>query len=283
MRALPRRDLLRLGGAAALAGGLTACGGEEVAEAMPAEGPLTGPEDALRRLLEGNERFRTNKPLHLHQDRERRDEVAGSQEPFATILSCVDSRVPPEVVFDRGLGDLFVIRTAGHVVDDVVMGSIEFGAEELHIPLIVVMGHERCGAVKATLAAVSAEGSASTVDEAAATTTTEAVTTAHGNDGHAGDADHGESSVGEEHGGEAAHTEGLPSSIGVLVEHIRPSVQEALRAGGDPLDRSIRNNTFRVAEELMGSAVLRELVGKGRLQIVTAYYDLDSSRVDLIP
>lgn len=256
MRALPRRDLFRLGGAAALAGGLTACGGEEVAEAMaPVDGPLTGPEDALRRLLEGNERFRTNAAVQVHQDRERRDEVAGSQEPFAIILSCVDSRVPPEVVFDRGLGDLFVIRTAGHVVDDVVMGSIEFGAEELHIPLIMVLGHERCGAVKATLAAV--EEAASSADEPA---------TAEAPDAEG------------EHGGEA-----LPSSIGVLVDHIRPSVEEALRSGGDPLDRSIRNNTYRVAEELMESAVLRSLVGRGRLQIVTAYYDLDSSRVDLIP
>ena len=72
------------------------------------------------------------------------------------VFSCVDSRVPPEIVFDRGLGDLFVIRTAGHVVDDAALGSIEFGAEELHIPLVLVLGHERCGAVAATLDAIEA-------------------------------------------------------------------------------------------------------------------------------
>jgi carbonic anhydrase len=71
------------------------------------------------------------------------------------IFSCVDSRVPPELVFDRGIGDLFVIRTAGHVIDNAALGSIEFGAEELHIPLIVVLGHERCGAVSATVEATA--------------------------------------------------------------------------------------------------------------------------------
>lgn len=282
MRDLPRRELFRLGGAAALVGGLSACAAEEVAEALPAEEALTGPEDALRRLLEGNERFRTNAAVHVHQDRERRDEVAGSQEPFAIILSCVDSRVPPEVVFDRGLGDLFVIRTAGHVVDDVVMGSIEFGAEELHIPLIMVMGHERCGAVKATLAAVNEESESSSSAAEESTTTTEAMGGEHA-EAMAAESSHEtttETSGSSEHEEPAAE---LPSSIGVLVEHIRPSVDEALRSGGDPLDRSIRNNTFRVGEQLLESAVLRELVGEGKLKIVTAYYDLDSSRVDLIP
>lgn len=264
MRSLPRRDLLRLGGAAALAGGLTACGGEDAAEALPPpEEGLMGPEDALRRLVEGNERFRSNESVHFHQSRERRDEVAGSQEPFAIILSCVDSRVPPEVIFDRGLGDLFVIRTAGHVVDDVVMGSIEFGAEELHIPLIMVLGHERCGAVKATLAAVQQEGSAGEVA--------------------AGEVSGEAASAGEASGEVAEEDAALPNSIGALVERIRPAVESALTTEGDPLDRSIRNNTFQVAEQLLGSPTLRNLVGKGKLKIVTAYYDLDSSRVDLIP
>jgi carbonic anhydrase len=75
--------------------------------------------------------------------------------PFATIFGCDDSRVPPEVIFDRGLGDLFVVRTAGHVVDDTVLGSLEFGANELHIPLLVVMGHERCSAVKTAMGPVT--------------------------------------------------------------------------------------------------------------------------------
>ena len=105
-------------------------------------------DEALARLIEGNDRFMDGETTHGSHPAPRRIEVAKAQMPFATILCCDDSRVPPEVVFDRGLGDLFVVRTAGHVVDDAVLGSLEFGARELHIPLLVVMGHERCSTVK---------------------------------------------------------------------------------------------------------------------------------------
>ena len=108
------------------------------------------PEDALQRLLHGNQRYVTNKPT-LDESAHRRIEVAEKQAPFATILSCVDSRVPPELIFDQGLGDLFVIRTAGQVLDQAVLGSLEFGVARLHIPLLVVLGHEHCGAVKAAM------------------------------------------------------------------------------------------------------------------------------------
>jgi len=110
--------------------------------------------------MEGNGRFVSDKTIDPNQSTSRRAELAKGQKPFATILSCVDSRVPPEIVFDRGLGDLFVIRTAGQVVDKAVLGSIEFGAEELGIPLIVVMGHEKCGAVKATIDTLEKGGKA---------------------------------------------------------------------------------------------------------------------------
>ena len=90
----------------------------------------------------------------MNESKSRRVELAKGQNPFATIFSCVDSRVPPELVFDRGLGDLFVIRTAGHVIDKAVLGSLEFGVAELKIPLLLVLGHEKCGAVKATVEAV---------------------------------------------------------------------------------------------------------------------------------
>ena len=108
------------------------------------------PEQALQRLLEGNQRYVANKPT-FDESARRRIEVAAAQKPFATILSCVDSRVPPELIFDQGLGDLFVIRTAGQVLDRAVLGSLEFGVAELQIPVIVVLGHERCGAVKAAI------------------------------------------------------------------------------------------------------------------------------------
>src|SRR5437016_3093071 len=108
-------------------------------------------DEALQRLLEGNRRYSENKSLPLNESISRRIEVADHQNPFATIFACVDSRVPPELVFDCGLGDLLVIRTAGQVIDRAVLGSLEFGLLELRIPLLLVLGHERCGAVKATI------------------------------------------------------------------------------------------------------------------------------------
>jgi carbonic anhydrase len=115
---------------------------------------LTNTDEALQRLLEGNRRYSTNRATYLNQTPLRRIEVAKAQHPFAIIFGCVDSRVPPEIIFDHGLGDLLVIRTAGQVIDQAVLGSIEFGVVELGIPLIMVLGHERCGAVKATIEAL---------------------------------------------------------------------------------------------------------------------------------
>ena len=106
--------------------------------------------------MEGNQRFVSNQPLRPNQSEARRLEVAKSQLPFATIVSCVDSRVPPELVFDQGFGDLFVLRVAGNLSNDEILGSIEFGIEEYRIPLVVVLGHERCGAVVAAIDAVKA-------------------------------------------------------------------------------------------------------------------------------
>ncbi|MCE7985175.1 MAG: carbonic anhydrase [Caldilinea sp. CFX5] len=121
---------------------------------LPGEAPVQNPQEALERLVAGNQRYATNRSLPVNESSQRRTEVAQGQKPFATIFSCVDSRVPPELVFDRGLGDLFVIRTAGHVIDEAVLGSLEFGVAELQIPLLMVLGHASCGAVKATLEAV---------------------------------------------------------------------------------------------------------------------------------
>jgi carbonic anhydrase len=109
-------------------------------------------DEALKRLVDGNKRYVFGKLMHPNQTRVRRGEVEGGQHPFAIVLGCSDSRVPPEVIFDQGLGDLFVVRVAGNIVDDVVLGSIEYAAEHLHAPLIVVLGHSSCGAVGATVA-----------------------------------------------------------------------------------------------------------------------------------
>lgn len=104
-----------------------------------------------QKLKDGNNRFAKGEPLHANQSIERREEIATGQKPFAVIVSCSDSRVPPEVIFDQGLGDLFVIRTAGEVVDDFELASIEYAVEHLHVELIVVLGHEKCGAVDAAI------------------------------------------------------------------------------------------------------------------------------------
>jgi len=111
---------------------------------------MTMHEAVIHRLLEGNRRFAAGHPA---SDRSlaRRKQVAQGQKPAAEVLACVDSRVPPELVFDQGLGDLFVVRSAGLVLDKAVLGSLEFGIAELHIPLVIVLGHKRCGAVKATI------------------------------------------------------------------------------------------------------------------------------------
>ena len=109
------------------------------------------PADALARLKSGNARFVANASEALPITAPRRAALAQGQSPFASVLSCADSRVPPEVIFHTGLGDLFVVRAAGHVSDRSVLASLEYGAEHLHTPLLVVMGHESCGAVKAAI------------------------------------------------------------------------------------------------------------------------------------
>src|SRR5262245_55029979 len=112
----------------------------------------SAPADPLRRRGDANGRFGRGAPAHWGAVAQRRTELAKAQHPFATVLTCSASRVAPEAVFDRTLGDLFVVRVAGNVSDDHVLGSIEYAAEHLHVPLLVVMGHERCGAVSAAVA-----------------------------------------------------------------------------------------------------------------------------------
>lgn len=110
-------------------------------------GQLT-PNQALTHLLRGNERFVAGWPDHPNQSAQRRRAVSDSgQQPFAIILSCADSRVPPEIIFDQGLGDLFVIRVAGNVLDDIILGTIEYAVEHMHTPLVMVLGHDKCGAI----------------------------------------------------------------------------------------------------------------------------------------
>lgn len=125
---------------------------------LPApEAAVTTPEDALDTLMAGNQRYMQGSPIHPNQSAERQAQVAQGQHPWAAILGCIDSRVPPELIFDQGLGDMFVARTAGQVIDNVVLGSLEFAVEE-GVKLLMVLGHQSCGAVKATISTIQNGG-----------------------------------------------------------------------------------------------------------------------------
>jgi carbonic anhydrase len=129
--------------------------------AEPAHAANVTPPQALDLLQDGNRRWVTGKLTHPNQSVARRLELRHVQHPFATVFSCIDSRVPPEVVFDRGIGDLAVIRTGAQVLDEgVVFGSVEFTPDHLHTPLILVMGHQRCGAVNAAIHTIQSGGTA---------------------------------------------------------------------------------------------------------------------------
>lgn len=160
-----RRSLLRaaLAGSAVLGGGLAIgafpADAEPVtrkARTTPAASPMAGArpttaEAALTELSKGNRRWRTLHQRHPDESPTVRKAMTSGQQPFALILGCIDSRVPPELVFDQGLGDLMTVRSAGEVLDQSVLGSVKYGVLELDIPLVVVLGHQSCGAVKAAV------------------------------------------------------------------------------------------------------------------------------------
>ncbi len=119
---------------------------------------MPSPELALQQLMEGNKRFVNTSLNHPNQDSERRIALGSGQAPFAAVLACADSRVPPEVLFDQGLGDLFVVRVAGNILNDQLLGSLEYAAAHLDTPLIVVLGHTSCGAIGAVAQGAELEG-----------------------------------------------------------------------------------------------------------------------------
>ncbi|MFE9396331.1 carbonic anhydrase [Streptomyces flavidovirens] len=151
-----RRALLRATVAATATAGagitLGASSASAASSAMATSTPR-GPDEALRELAAGNRRWRTLHQRHPHETAFVRQSLVSGQKPFAVVLACVDSRVPPELVFDQGLGDLMTVRSAGTVLDEAVLGSVAYGALELGIPLIMVLGHQSCGAVSAAVRA----------------------------------------------------------------------------------------------------------------------------------
>ncbi len=135
---------------------LTACAEPASTPKPVAPDAVLNGEQALARLVAGNARFVAEREERLDEGVARRVAVSKGQHPFATLLGCVDSRVPIELVFDQGLGDLVVVRSAGEALDHSVVGSLEFGVAELHTPLLLVLGHQRCGALDATIKALDA-------------------------------------------------------------------------------------------------------------------------------
>ena len=157
---LSRRTLFKFGAGAIGTGVLTAGIGSKlmVSEPAVAQQKDINPEQALQPLIEGNQRFVTRKRRNPNQTQTRLVEVAKTQKPFASILGCADSRVPAEIVFDQGFGDLFVCRIAGNVATSEEIGSLEFGSLVLGSKVIMVLGHERCGAVDATIKGAQVPG-----------------------------------------------------------------------------------------------------------------------------
>jgi carbonic anhydrase len=152
-----RRSLFAVAGAAVVTAGAAPAVAAPVREQLAA--PKT-PKAALARLRAGNRRFVADKSRHPRQTSRRVHALAAAQDPFAIVLGCADSRVSPEVVFDQGLGDVFDNRVAGNIVDDLLLGSIEYAVEHFSPPLLIVLGHERCGAIVASLEAIESGATA---------------------------------------------------------------------------------------------------------------------------
>ncbi|MGK0358245.1 MAG: carbonic anhydrase [Bradymonadia bacterium] len=187
--------------------------------------------DALEELKAGNTRYVEDRREHPNSDLARLAQLVNGQAPFAIVLACSDSRVVPELIFDRGLGDLFVIRVAGNISDnDAVLGSIEYAAALLGVNLVVVLGHQSCGAVTAAV------------------------------DGKATDL-----------------------HIDELVRAIAPAVEIARTQEGDLIDNAIRCNANYVADHLRTTGpVLGDLVRDRGMQVVSAYYRLDTGAVEFL-
>ncbi|GAA0655321.1 carbonic anhydrase [Kitasatospora atroaurantiaca] len=230
-----RRSVLRAGtlAMAALAANLGVSTAVAASSGGGGTGLVTTPQEALARLRAGNENWVANRSSHPDASPARRRDLATHQEPFAVVFSCIDSRVPPELVFDQGLGDLMVVRTAAHTHDGLVTGSLEYGPAELGTKLLVVLGHQRCGAVTAAVKSFR--------------------------DG-----------------------ERLPGHLADIVRDLRAPYEEARRQGTPPeqlVEATIRAQTRQTVARLRSDRLLRPLVATGKLEVVGAYYSLDSGAV----
>ena len=252
MSAAPRRDFLAAAsaglGAVGLGvlavGGCSRTGGSREAPTAHGEHTLNeetaglSPGQALARLQDGNARFVAMKEIEPNQSSTRLMAIAKGQQPFVGVLGCVDSRVPPELIFDRGLGDVFDARIAAAIADDAAIGSLEFGVEEFGVPLLVVLGHSKCGAVTAAVKAV-----------------------------------------------QSGQTQ-PPGRIAAVMDLIIPAIETVAArgtAGDDLVDTAAREVVRRGVAALADSPVLSDRVASGQLDIVGAFYDLDTGSVEFGP
>lgn len=237
-RKVARRKLLQFGALALGSGIVTSATGAH-GNSFDSKGTLVAldsldekstPQQVLDELIAGNKRFVENKPEGRNQDYIRLVEVSQGQKPLVSILGCADSRVPIEVVFDRGLGDLFVVRDAGNIATPEEIGSLEYGTYVLGSKVLMVMGHEKCGAVKAAL------------------------------DGKP-----------------------LPGQIGSIVEAIAPSIDRANQDDSEDFYiKTIKDNVMLQVKRVNESPLVQELVQKGKLIVVGAYYKLRTGEVSLL-
>jgi carbonic anhydrase len=184
------------------------------------------PDQALASLMEGNQRFSKDKSLHLDRTSERRQELLSKQSPSAIILGCSDSRVAPEIVFDQGIGDLFIVRVAGNVVGPLEQDSIEYSALYLNSSIIMVLGHENCGAINAVIS-------------------------------------------------------GNTKDIESVAELIQPAADATVNQK-NRLENTIKTNAHMMAEQLRNSPVLKALIDKKKLNVVEAYYNFHTGKVELL-
>jgi carbonic anhydrase len=233
-----RRHMLQFGAGVVGTGTLTAWLGSgvlsqidtaAVADEMKKAAAKITPDQALKMLMDGNKRFANGRPQNPHRSLERLKEVAPHQEPFAAVLSCADSRVLPEVLFDQGIGDIFDVRVAGNVATVEELASEEYAVAALGVKVLMVLGHERCGAVKAAVTGGS-----------------------------------------------------LPGSVGKLVKLIEPAVVSSAQQSGDKLANAVKANVLLQMKNLQASPVIAQFVQEGKLQVVGAYYDLDTGVVSML-
>lgn len=216
----------------------------------------TTANSALSRLLAGNRRFAEGKPEHPWQDQQTRESLIDRQNPNVAVLSCSDSRVPPEIIFDAGLGDLFTVRTAGQIIDDAVLASLEYAVGHLHVRLLVVMGHEGCGAVHMAMDELDDLLDSTTGDALDSLETADAMDSME---------------------------ERITEADSIILRTVGFSVWQAQQADIDAQDDIERVHVAHTIEDLVSrSEAIQNALAQERLMIVGARYQLTTGQVEVL-